>query len=75
VSSFKKEQNARKQYRSLSRKYPELRTLDPEYRHVNVKGFGPRVRTYIRAPQNTLEEFCVKMRKDLKDACLITKAK
>ena len=64
VSSFKKEQNARKQYRTLSRKYPELRAKQPEYKRVNVKG-----------KDEELQTLCKKMHGDLKDACLIEKGK
>ena len=73
VSSFKKEKNARKQYRKLSKKYPELRGKTPEYKQVDVKGKGRRVRTYVAGENKELENLCQKMHGDLKDTCLIGK--
>lgn len=73
VSSFKKEKNARKQYRKLSKKYPELRGKTPEYKQVDVKGKGRRVRTYVAGENKELENLCQKMHGDLKDICLIGK--
>ena len=73
VSSFKKKKNARKQYRHLSGKYPELKKKKPDYKRVNVKGMGKRVRTYVKGEDEELHSLCKKMRKDLKDTCLISK--
>ena len=73
VSSFKKEKNARKQYRNLSKKYPELRGKTPEYKQVDVKGKGRRVRTYVAGEDGELKTLCQKMHGDLKNTCLIGK--
>ena len=73
VSSFKKEKNARKQYRKLLKKYPELRGKTPEYKQVDVKGKGRRVRTYVAGEDGELKTLCQKMHGDLKDTCLIGK--
>ena len=73
MSSFKKKKNARKQYRHLSKKYPELKEKKPDYKRVNVKGMGKRVRTYVKGEDEELYSLCKKMRKDLKDSCLISK--
>ena len=73
VSSFKKKKNARKQYRHLSKKYPELKEKKPDYKRVNVKEMGKRVRTYVKGEDEELHSLCKKMRKDLKDSCLISK--
>ena len=73
VSSFKKEKNARKQYRKLSKKYPELRGKTPEYKQVDVKGKGRRVRTYVAGEDGELKTLCQKMHGDLKNTCLIGK--
>lgn len=73
VSSFKKEKNARKQYRKLLKKYPELRGKTPEYKQVDVKGKGRRVRTYVAGKNKELKNLCQKMHGDLKNTCLIGK--
>ena len=71
ISSFENLADAQAYYKELSEKFPMLTAYAPLYAHVQVPGFGKRIRTYLTDTQANLQTLCGLMAAEIK-SCLIT---